>query len=66
MLYMSMNVEEVKPYFEIFDKTYWKQSGQPTFKQLDSMCQHGVKGGPRLYPPSVSVKDDGLALTSKY
>jgi hypothetical protein len=27
-------------------KTYWKHSGQPKLKQLDSMRQHGVKGGP--------------------
>jgi hypothetical protein len=46
MFYMYTNVEEVQPYFEIFDKTYWKQSGQPTLKQLDSMQQHGVKGDP--------------------
>jgi hypothetical protein len=27
MLYMYMNMEEVQPYFEMFNKTYWKQSG---------------------------------------
>jgi hypothetical protein len=48
MLYMYMNMEEFQPYFEMFDKTYWKQSGQPTLKQLDSMRQHEVKGGPTL------------------
>jgi hypothetical protein len=37
---------EVQPYFELFDKTYWKQSGQPILKQLDYMHQHDVKGGP--------------------
>jgi hypothetical protein len=46
MLYMYMNMEEVQPYFELFDKTYWKRSGQPTLKQLDPMRQHGVKGVP--------------------
>jgi hypothetical protein len=46
MLYIYTNMEEVQPYFEIFDKTYWKQSEQPTLKQLDSIRQHGVKGGP--------------------
>jgi hypothetical protein len=46
MLCMYMNMEEVQPYFDMFDKTYWKRSGQPTLKQLDSMHQHGVKGGP--------------------
>jgi hypothetical protein len=46
LLYMYTNMEEVQPYFEMFDKTYWKRSGQPTLKQLDSMRQHGVKGGP--------------------
>jgi hypothetical protein len=45
MLYMYMNMEEVQPYFELFDKTYWKRSGQLTLKQLDSMHHHGVKGG---------------------
>jgi hypothetical protein len=24
MLYMYMNMEEVQPYFKMFDKTYWK------------------------------------------
>jgi hypothetical protein len=24
MLYMYVNLEEVEPYFEMFDKTYWK------------------------------------------
>jgi hypothetical protein len=46
MLYMYTNMEEVQPYFEMFNKAYWKQSGQPILKQLDSMRQHGVKGGP--------------------
>jgi hypothetical protein len=46
MLYMYTNLEEEQPYFEMFDKIYWKQSGQPTLKQLDSMHQHGVEGGP--------------------
>jgi hypothetical protein len=47
MLYMYTNMMEgVEPYFEKFDKTYWKRSEQPTLKQLDSMCEHGVKGGP--------------------
>jgi hypothetical protein len=46
MLYMYTNMEEVQLYFKMFGKTYWKQSGQPTLKQLDSMRQHGVKGGP--------------------
>jgi hypothetical protein len=46
MLYMYTNMEEVQPYFEIFDKIYWKRCGQPTLKQLDSMRQHGDKGGP--------------------
>jgi hypothetical protein len=36
MLYMYTTMEEVQPYFKIFDKTYWKRSGQPTLKQLDS------------------------------
>jgi hypothetical protein len=47
MLYMYMSMEEVQPYFEMFDKTYWKQSRQSTLKQLDSMRQLGVKGGLR-------------------
>jgi hypothetical protein len=46
MLYIYMNMEEVQPYYEIFDKIYWKQSEQPTLKQLDFMRQHRVKGGP--------------------
>jgi hypothetical protein len=46
MLYMYTNMEEAQPYFDMFDKIYWKRCGQPTLKQLDSMHQHGVKGGP--------------------
>jgi hypothetical protein len=37
MLYRYTSMEEVQPYFNMFDKIYWKQSGQPTLKQLDSM-----------------------------
>jgi hypothetical protein len=32
ILYMYTNMEEVQPYFDMFDKIYWKQSGQPTLK----------------------------------
>jgi hypothetical protein len=46
MLYMYTNMEEVRPYFDMFDKIYWKRSGQPILKQLNFMRQHGVKGGP--------------------
>jgi hypothetical protein len=45
MLYMYTSMEEVQPYFDMFDKIYWKQSGQPILKKLDSMREHGVKGG---------------------
>jgi hypothetical protein len=37
MLYMYTNMEEVKPYFEKFDKIYWTSHEQPTLKQLDYM-----------------------------
>jgi hypothetical protein len=43
---MYKNMEEVQPYFDTFDKIYWKRSEQPILKQLDSMRQHEVKGGP--------------------
>jgi hypothetical protein len=46
MLYMNMNMEEVEPYFEKFDKTYWTSCNQPTLKQLDHMHEHGLKGDP--------------------
>jgi hypothetical protein len=46
IFYMYTNMEEVQPYFKMFDKTYWKRSGKPTLKPLDSMCKHGVKGRP--------------------
>jgi hypothetical protein len=48
MLYMYTNMEEVQIYFNMFDKTYWKRSGQPTLKKLDSMRQHEVKDGPSI------------------
>jgi hypothetical protein len=44
MLYMYMNMEEVKPYFDMFDEIQWKRSEQPTLKEFDSLRQHGVKG----------------------
>jgi hypothetical protein len=49
MLYMYMNIEEVKPYFEKFDKTYWTSHNQPTLKQLDHMCEYGLKGGVQTF-----------------
>jgi hypothetical protein len=42
MVYMYTNMEEVIPYFEKFDKIYWKRSEQPTLKQLDHMREHEV------------------------
>jgi hypothetical protein len=35
MFYMYTNMEEVQPYFELFDKTYWKRSGK-AFKETPS------------------------------
>jgi hypothetical protein len=46
MLYRYTNMEEVQPYFDMFDKTYWKSREQPTMKQLDHMREHVIKGGP--------------------
>jgi hypothetical protein len=46
ILYLYMNMVEVEPYFLKFDKTYWTSRVQPTLKQLDHMCEHGLKGGP--------------------
>jgi hypothetical protein len=45
MLYLYMNMVEVEPYFEKFDKTYWTSCVQPTLKQLDHMHEYGLKGG---------------------
>jgi hypothetical protein len=45
-LYLYMNMVEVEPYFEKFDKTYWTSHVQPTLKQLDHIREHGLKGGP--------------------
>jgi hypothetical protein len=39
-------MEEVEPYFEKFDKTYWTSHEQSTLRQLDHMREHGLKGGP--------------------
>jgi hypothetical protein len=39
-------MEEVQLYFNMFDKIYWKQREQPTMKQLNSLRQNEVKGGP--------------------
>jgi hypothetical protein len=39
-------MEEVIPYFEMFDKIYCKRSEQPTLKQLNHMRDHGIQGGP--------------------
>jgi hypothetical protein len=46
MLYLYTNMVEVEPYFEKFDKTYWTSHVQPILKQLDHMCDHGLKAGP--------------------
>jgi hypothetical protein len=48
MLCMYTNMEEVQPYFDKFDKTYWKSREQPTMQQLDHMREHGIKGSPSL------------------
>jgi hypothetical protein len=44
MLYMFINMEEVQPFFKLFDKTNWTSQEQPTLKQLDYMHEHGLKG----------------------
>jgi hypothetical protein len=49
MLYLYMNIVEVKPYFEKFENTYWTSCVQPTLKQLDHMREHGLKGD-RSFP----------------
>jgi hypothetical protein len=46
MLYLYTNMVEVESYFEKFDKTYWTSRVQPTLKQLDHMCEYGLKGSP--------------------
>jgi hypothetical protein len=46
MIYMYTNMEEVKPYFDISDKMYWKSHEQPITKQLDNMHKHGRNDGP--------------------
>jgi hypothetical protein len=46
MLYLYTNMVKVEPYFEKLDKIYWISRVQPTLKQLDHMCEHGLKGGP--------------------
>jgi hypothetical protein len=46
MLYMYTNMVEVGPYFKKFDKTHWTSHNKPTLKQLDHLCEHGLKGGP--------------------
>jgi hypothetical protein len=48
MLYLYMNMVEVEPYFEKFDKTYWASRVQPTLKQMDHMHEHGLKDGPNF------------------
>jgi hypothetical protein len=41
MLYLYMNMVEVKPYFEKFDKIYWT-----SHVQMNHMHEHGLKSGP--------------------
>jgi hypothetical protein len=48
MFYMYTNMEEVEPYFEELEKTYWTSREQPTLKQLDHMRDHSLKGGPNF------------------
>jgi hypothetical protein len=49
MLYIYINMKEVQPYFEKFDKTYWTSCEQPTLKQLNYMCEHGLKDDPSFH-----------------
>jgi hypothetical protein len=37
ILYLYMNMVEVEPYFEKFDKTYWTSHVQPTLKHILSL-----------------------------
>jgi hypothetical protein len=39
-------MEEVEPYFDIFDKMYWKCRAEHITKQLDNMREHGRNNGP--------------------
>ena len=48
MLYLYFNMDEVLPYFEVFDKLYWKSSQKPTQSQLDKLRQQGINGGPNF------------------
>jgi len=45
MLYLFSNMDEVQPYFTMFDEKHWKSRRQPTSKQLQTLCLNGVKGG---------------------
>jgi hypothetical protein len=41
-------MKEIQSYIEKFEKTYWTSREQLALKQLDYMCEHGLKGGPRF------------------
>jgi hypothetical protein len=49
----------IQPYFDKFDKIYWKSHEQHTMKQSDHMREHGIKGG-----PSFTKYTCNLSLTS--
>ena len=45
MLYLFSNMDEVQPYFTMFNQKHWKSRRQPTSKQLHTLRLNGVKGG---------------------
>jgi len=48
MLYLYFNMEELLPYFKMFDELYWTSSRRPTQSQLDKLRRQGINGGPNF------------------
>jgi hypothetical protein len=41
-LFLYNNMEELHPYFEIFENMYWVIAKQFTLKELDDLCLNGI------------------------
>jgi hypothetical protein len=46
LLFLYTNIEELYPYFEIFENTYRVTTQRLTLKELDDLRLNGVSGSP--------------------
>jgi hypothetical protein len=63
---MYTNMEEVQPFFDKIDKTYWKSCEQPTLKQLDHKHENVIKSGPSFTKWFHTRVDDSSMVEVKH